>query len=201
MQYMTFSLHVTPPSCLKTHSCVNGLALGLSIRCGNPCDFPWALSVAIETSLTDIFEMAKMLNTCLVDKRKLCVHPVGLFVEMPVLFVLVVVKLTFNELCIWLCTSSLPQEPLPEAAALLLRHPGLRSVWGYGSLLSDGGVPHPLCHVNLDTQPQLRSHHLPLLPRLISFLAPFALPSSHPEGGFPERELWMSWQAIPIGNI
>lgn len=54
------------------------------------------------------------------------------------------------------------QEPLPEAAALLLRHPGICSVWGYGSLLSDGGVPHPVRHVNA-----LTAHYLPFLQYLL----------------------------------
>lgn len=54
------------------------------------------------------------------------------------------------------------QEPLPEAAALLLRHPGICSVWGYGSLLSDGGVPHPVRHVNTIT-----AHYLPFLQYLL----------------------------------
>ena len=35
----------------------------------------------------------------------------------------------------------LRQEPLPQAAAFLIRHLGFRPVWGYGSVLSYDGVP------------------------------------------------------------
>lgn len=35
----------------------------------------------------------------------------------------------------------LRQEPLPQAAAVLIRHPGFRPVWGYGSVLSYDGLP------------------------------------------------------------
>lgn len=50
-------------------------------------------------------------------------------------------------LCIFILFLSL-QEPLSEAAAVLIRHPGLCSVWSYGSFLSDGCIPHSVCHVN-----------------------------------------------------
>lgn len=85
------------------------------------------------------------------------------------------------------------QEPLPEAAAFLLRHPGICSVWGYGSLLSDGGVPHPVRHVNTFT-----AHYLPFL----QYLLPRSL---FPSLNFTRRgvsrmgtqnELW----AIPING-
>lgn len=66
-------------------------------------------------------------------------------------------SLLFAETLIAFTCVSL-QEPLPEAAALLLRHPGICSVWGYGSLLSDGGVPHPVRHVNT-----FKAHYLPFL--------------------------------------
>ena len=36
------------------------------------------------------------------------------------------------------------QEPEPEAAAVLLRHPGLRPVRGHGALLPHDGLPPPL---------------------------------------------------------
>lgn len=39
------------------------------------------------------------------------------------------------------------QESISQAAAFLLCHPGLCPVWGHGSLLFDGGIPYPLCHV------------------------------------------------------
>lgn len=73
------------------------------------------------------------------------------------------------KLCVYpLCSPT--QEPLPEAAALLLRHPGFRSVWGYGSLLSDGGVPHPVRHVKtLETHPHLLFFSPSLTPSSTSF--------------------------------
>lgn len=40
-----------------------------------------------------------------------------------------------------------PQEPISETAAFLLCYPGLCSVWGYGALLSHGGIPHSVRHV------------------------------------------------------
>lgn len=46
------------------------------------------------------------------------------------------------RLCPW-------QEPVSQAAALLLCHPGLCPVWGHGALLFDGRLPHPLRHVRL----------------------------------------------------
>ena len=56
--------------------------------------------------------------------------------------------LFFPCLCAW-------QEPVSEAAALLLCHFGLCPIWGYGALLFDGRLPHPLRHV------RLRGSHLP----------------------------------------
>merc|ERR1712004_205909 len=35
-------------------------------------------------------------------------------------------------------------KPIPQAAALLIRYPGIRLVRGYGSLLSYDGFPHPV---------------------------------------------------------
>ena len=40
----------------------------------------------------------------------------------------------------WLCSQS-----IPETAAVLLCHPGVRSVWGYGAVLLDDGLPPSLC--------------------------------------------------------
>ena len=45
------------------------------------------------------------------------------------------------------------QEPKPEAAAVLLRHPGIRPLRGHGPLLPHDGLPSPLRILNL--------HHLP----------------------------------------
>lgn len=69
----------------------------------------------------------------------------------------------------WNLLSSL-QEPLPKAATFLLCHPGLRSIWGYGSLLFDGGIPYPVCHVNLET----------LVPSASFYTSPIASPSKLP---------------------
>lgn len=100
--------------------------------------------------------------------------------------------------CTWLssctvyltcCTSSLspPQEPVPEAAAVLLRHPGVRFVRGHGSLLSDGGFPHPVRHVNLWN---LVSHTPITCPPVfspVSFLPCFLFPSLSSSGGRVSR--------------
>merc|ERR1711983_264529 len=52
----------------------------------------------------------------------------------------------------WLCLRFshhwLRQEPISEAAAFLLRHLGICSVRGYGSLLFDDGLPAPLRFLN-----------------------------------------------------
>lgn len=95
-----------------------------------------------------------------------------------------------------------PQEPVPEAAALLLRHPGLRFVWGHGSLLSDGGFPHPVRHVKKKKKKNLWNlfRPAPSSSQSLSFLVSSFPPFLHPEGGFPEREPWMSWLAIPINK-
>lgn len=50
------------------------------------------------------------------------------------------------------------QESLSQAAALLLRHPGLCPVWGHGAFLFDGGVPHPVCYVTA-SGPSHGFHH------------------------------------------
>merc|ERR1712107_743963 len=39
----------------------------------------------------------------------------------------------------------LRQEPWSQAAAVLLRHPGIRPLRGYGAFLSHDGLPPPLC--------------------------------------------------------
>ena len=41
------------------------------------------------------------------------------------------------------------QEPIPEAAAVLLRHPGIRPVRSHGPFLFDGRFPHSVRYVNL----------------------------------------------------
>merc|ERR1711862_994901 len=51
------------------------------------------------------------------------------------------------ELVLDLCSdpsSRLRQEPLPQAAAFLLRYPWIHSVRGYGSVLFDDGLPSAL---------------------------------------------------------
>lgn len=81
--------------------------------------------------------------------------------------------------CILVHVCSPSQEPFPEAAALLLRHPRLCSIWGYGPLLSDGGIPNSVCHVNLEMHPIPPS----LQPLVLHFPA-LSLPSFQGEEGF-----------------
>merc|ERR1719192_1889466 len=49
-----------------------------------------------------------------------------------------------NWLCVRLPDHRLRQEPLPQAAALLLRHSWLRSLRGHGTVLSYDGFPAAL---------------------------------------------------------
>lgn len=39
------------------------------------------------------------------------------------------------------------QEPISEAAAVLICHPGICPVWSYGTVLFDGCFPYPVCYV------------------------------------------------------
>lgn len=41
------------------------------------------------------------------------------------------------------------QEPISEATAVLLCHPGIRPVWSYGTVLFDGCFPYPVRYVKL----------------------------------------------------
>ena len=45
--------------------------------------------------------------------------------------------------------SMIMQEPFPQAAVVLLRHPGLRLVRGHGALLPHDGFPPPLRVLNV----------------------------------------------------
>merc|ERR1711936_1356928 len=55
---------------------------------------------------------------------------------------------SWNRLRLWLPHHRICQEPLPEAAAVLLRHSWLRSLRGHGTLLSYDGFPHALRLLN-----------------------------------------------------
>merc|ERR1712130_381476 len=60
---------------------------------------------------------------------------------------------SWNWLRLWLPHHRIRQEPLPEAAAVLLRHSWLRSLRGHGTLLSYDGFPPALRLLNTgDTQ-------------------------------------------------
>ena len=50
-------------------------------------------------------------------------------------------------------SNRLRQEPVPQATALLVRHPRVRPVRSHGSLLSHDGFPHPLCLLNATLRP------------------------------------------------
>ena len=41
------------------------------------------------------------------------------------------------------------QEPISEAAAVLICHPGICPVWSHGTVLFDGCFPYPVCYVKL----------------------------------------------------
>merc|ERR1711918_134270 len=51
---------------------------------------------------------------------------------------------SWNRLRLWLPHHRICQEPLPEAAAVLLRHSWLRPLRGHGTLLSYDGFPPAL---------------------------------------------------------
>merc|ERR1712211_30610 len=51
----------------------------------------------------------------------------------------------WNRLRLRLAHHRLRQEPWSQAAAVLLRHPGIRPLRGYGAFLSHDGLPPPLC--------------------------------------------------------
>merc|ERR1719373_764294 len=51
----------------------------------------------------------------------------------------------WNRLRLRLAHHRLRQEPWSQAAAVLLRHPGIRPLRGYGTFLSHDGLPAPLC--------------------------------------------------------
>merc|ERR1712121_29441 len=55
---------------------------------------------------------------------------------------------SWNRLRLWLPHHRIRQEPLPEAAAVLLRHSWLRSLRGHGTLLSYDGLPPALRLLN-----------------------------------------------------
>ena len=50
------------------------------------------------------------------------------------------------------------QEPISQAAAVLLRHPWVRPVRGHGALLSHDGFPPPLRILDFSVDIVLRSH-------------------------------------------
>lgn len=50
-----------------------------------------------------------------------------------------------------LCLCSL-QEPISEAAAVLIRYPGFCPLWSHGTVLFDGCFPYPVCYVKLLSQ-------------------------------------------------
>lgn len=41
------------------------------------------------------------------------------------------------------------QEPISEAAAVLICYPGICPVWSHGTVLFDGCFPYPVCYVKL----------------------------------------------------
>merc|ERR1711936_921940 len=49
-----------------------------------------------------------------------------------------------DRFCVRLPHHRLRQEPLPQAATLLLRHPGIRPVRSHGTVLLDDGIPPPV---------------------------------------------------------
>merc|ERR1712241_792807 len=55
---------------------------------------------------------------------------------------------SWYRLCLRVSYHWLRQEPLSQAAAVLLRHLGLCPVRGYGSVLFDDGLPPPLRFLN-----------------------------------------------------
>lgn len=62
------------------------------------------------------------------------------------------------------------QEPIFEAAAVLICYPGICPVWSHGTVLSDGCFPYPVCYVKLCCQStlslQMWLHILLWLPKL-----------------------------------